>query len=535
MHATPIPSHLPRLAERFDMPDSEIRDKAERLALSVLRQELRWDRNADASEADRIRSLRRLAKRHQVAFPNYRTHREIANRMRDPQWWRRQLRTRFRAVELHAIQGGQVHAKTSPHVSRKALLRQLRHGERLAEQMDALEVVNETTGEAIPMSEIRERSLANPTMRRNALMARMKGIDLHAQSKGDVGLFLTITCPSRMHPWHSSGQANTRYDGTYPAKAQKHLSKVWRLALREAAHAGIKPYGLRTVEAHHDACPHWHVLAFLPQEQAEDFARIVRRHALRSDPNEPGASERRFTLKAIDPTKGSAVGYVAKYVSKCVDGHGVEQHDESELDGAQTALRQVAWSRIWSIRQFQFFGLPPITPLRELYRVDGAGLAVAGEGVMELHGACKANDYAAYLAALEHHGIELGTTYQLRNSTRYEDEQSRALSGIEIQGGALVAPMQIETRTEQWRIQRRAAAHQAGPEGESNAQCCTPWTRINNCAALDSQGNFAGKSSPREGPTANKEEGVSHTGHRYPVQDGAKEKSARTQLSERPS
>ena len=46
----------------------------------------------------------------------------------------------------------------------------------------------------------------------------------------------------------------------------------------------------------------------------------MRRHALRDGPDERGAQARRFTVERIDPAKGSAVGYVAKYVSKSIDG-----------------------------------------------------------------------------------------------------------------------------------------------------------------------------------------------------------------------
>ncbi|MFX9246739.1 replication endonuclease, partial [Acinetobacter baumannii] len=79
--------------------------------------------------------------------------------------------------------------------------------------------------------------------------------------------------------------------------------------MRQAAHQVISPYGLRVVEPHHDACPHWHVLVFVRPEHAEVFAALMRSYALADSPNEPGAATHRFTVEYIDPAKGSAVGY----------------------------------------------------------------------------------------------------------------------------------------------------------------------------------------------------------------------------------
>ncbi|HEX5684860.1 MAG TPA: replication endonuclease [Ideonella sp.] len=494
-----IPAHLPRLAARFDLSSEDLGNCAERCAARVQRLADLWS-HAGTPPGQVMRTLRRTAKRHSVYMPQKDSAAECINRMSDPAWWRRALRKRFRAVELHAIQTGAVHRHASPYVSAKALRRHELNAARLAAQMDGLEAINQTTGEAVPMSDLIEASLANPANRRAALMARIKGIETSALAKSHVGLFLTITCPSRMHPRHSmSGAPNAAYDGTYPGRAHAYLSRVWSTATRRAAHLGLTAYGLRVVEPHHDACPHWHLLVFTPADQADAYADNLRAYALADSPNELGAQERRFTVKRIDPAKGSAVGYVAKYVSKSIDGEGVDFDSESDNDGRAAARRQIAWARTWGIRQFQFFGVPPITPTRELYRVSAAGLP--GLALPELHQACKANDYAAWLATVEAHELRLGVDYAERESTRYRGETTKAISGLTVEGGDLTQPLSLVTRCDTWRIEPRAKGQaQAPSERAATGSDFSPWTRFNNSAPIDAKGLF-----PSDAPRAKTE------------------------------
>ncbi|WP_374675569.1 replication endonuclease [Ideonella sp.] len=502
MQTTPqtIPAHLPRLAARYDLSSEDLGDLAERCAARVQRLADLWA-HADTPPSQVMRTLRRTAKRHGIYMPHKEGAAECINRMCDSAWWRRALRKRFRAVELHAIQTGAVHRRASPYVSAKALRRHELNASRLAAQMDGLEAINQTTGEAVPMTELIEASLANPANRRAALMARIKGIEASALAKGHVGLFLTITCPSRMHARHAkSGAANEAYDGTYPGKAHAYLGHVWGRATRRAAHLGLIGYGLRVVEPHHDACPHWHLLVFTPADQADAYAANLRAYALADSPDEAGAQERRFTVERIDPAKGSAVGYVAKYVSKSIDGEGVEGDTESDSDGRSAARRQVAWARTWGIRQFQFFGVPPITPTRELYRVSAKGLP--GKALPELHQACKANDYAAWLAAVEAHGLRLGVDYTERDSTRYRGEVTKAISGLTVEGGDLAQPLSLTTRCDTWRIEPRSKVQPPPSEPAGAAGVFSPWTRFNNSAPIDAKGLF-----PRNARRAKSEEG----------------------------
>ncbi|WP_445286078.1 replication endonuclease [Vibrio sp. V09_P4A23P171] len=91
--------------------------------------------------------------------------------------------------------------------------------------------------------------------------------------------------------------------------------------------------------------------------------------AFRDSPNEKGAQKHRFTSEYIDPSKGSAVGYVAKYISKSIDGKHIDSDRDSSLSGIDAAERVVTWARVNGIKQFQFIGGPSVSVWREMRRL----------------------------------------------------------------------------------------------------------------------------------------------------------------------
>ncbi len=59
----------------------------------------------------------------------------------------------------------------------------------------------------------------------------------------------------------------------------------------------------------------------MSESQVEAVTEILCRYALEEDPDEDGVIEHRFGSVLIDSSRGSAMGYIANYISKNIDGY----------------------------------------------------------------------------------------------------------------------------------------------------------------------------------------------------------------------
>lgn len=353
----------------------------------------------------------------------------VIARLAHPRWWRRRLRVSVaRRTEERRIAAGVVHRAAQCYCSDSGVYRRRESAKRNSDMMRLMIAVNEH-GESFTVGDLAEKSTSNPVLRRNELMTRCKGLETIADARGDRGLFVTWTLPSRFHAVLSSGHRNPNYDRSTPRAGSAFFGLQWarvRAALAKAVIPAVKKkngeikwpelrglrlYGIRVAEPHHDETPHWHLLLFAPLRWHRMIAATIAQYAF-VEGDEPGAKKARIDAKliqkGIDPATGkerSAVGYVAKYLAKNVDGFQVEiameKGADGELhftgDGATAAERIRAWASTWGIRQFQFFGTPPVTIWRELRRLDGE----VGFGAMEAaRAAADAGDYAAHVQAI---------------------------------------------------------------------------------------------------------------------------------------
>jgi len=294
-------------------------------------------------------------------------------RLNSADWWRRRLRTVMtRRCEELFRQLGFVRRQTSAYVSGDALARVRAAAAKGRRWLREMSVVCQDTGEVLPLAEIAEHSLANPKLRRGELMTRARGFQETAEAGGHRCLMVTLTCPSAFHAWlRESGDRNPQYNGTTPRQAQAWLNTHWARARSALKRRQVIYYGFRAAEPHHDATPHWHVVLYAAPESLETIKQTLRRVWLKDYADEPGAQQHRVKFTDEDPSKGAGVGYLAKYVSKNVDGFGTigsDTSDESDRPVSDDAEHAIAWARLHGIRQFQQLGGPAVGLWRELRR-----------------------------------------------------------------------------------------------------------------------------------------------------------------------
>ncbi|HBM2885206.1 TPA: replication endonuclease [Klebsiella oxytoca] len=323
-------------------------------------------------------------------------------RLQKDKWWLGKLRKIHDRWREHLmIATTYVSKVSSPYCSEPCLREWTAQKKANFEYLQAMELEDQDTGERTSLLDKVMGSVSNPKIARHELMVRMRGFEDMANEMGLAGMFYTLTAPSRYHATHvHSGKRNDKYCNASPRKTQKYLCKVWSRVRAKWGREGIRTFGFRVAEPHHDGTPHWHLLLFLRPEEAEYATAIFRKHALREDGGEPGAQEHRFTVTPIDEKFGSATGYIAKYISKNIDGYGMdgELDDESGQPVKEMAKRVRAWASRWSIRQFQQIGGAPVTTWRELRRLGSRELVLHPE-LEAARAAADAPDWPGYTNA----------------------------------------------------------------------------------------------------------------------------------------
>lgn len=482
-------------------------------------------------------------------------------RLHTDEWWIRKMKA-FRREQLFKLDVAlQQVGQKSAYSSRRAQMEFKARQRASNDWLESMELENEN-GEIINLIEVANSSQANPEIRRNELMLRIRETEEYADDAGDVGMFYTVTAPSRMH------RNSSKWDGTYPRQVQEYLTHVWGLVRSSLQRRGIHYYGVRVAEPHKDATPHWHLLLFVKPEHRHTLTKTIRRYYCREDaqellsrcdaasrrkiikayrranqawgyktkqskgqvkykkPQKPTVFGPRFDAVTIDKSVGSAAAYIAKYIAKNIDGHGLGNEIDEEtglpLDRGANPVR--TWSSDLRIRQFQFQGSPSVTVWRELRRAKEIEFDVA---FIKIHKAADEGNWKEFVRLMG--GMCVGRNAKFK--TAYEDgevnqyaEPTKKIQGVKYSPTAedqesvckkfmssnlekmlgLVSDEQfyidddtrtLLTRPHTWVMRRKGKQIDipnsgAGSVGVANLS----WTSGNNCTPLSSVENKGGRS-----------------------------------------
>ena len=381
------------------------------------------------------------------------------NRFESPRWWCRGMRHAYsKEAEESLRKLGRVHQHASLYVSQEALALRVANRARNTKFLSETLATNDLRQE-YSLIDLAARSTSSPVIRRTELMVRCRGMEEHAREAGYAAIFFVCTLPSRFHVFHKSGSRNSKFDDSTPRAGQQWLCKRWQRARALLSRDRIQYFGIRTTEPNHDGTPHWNVLIFCPPEHIEAIRRAIRKHFLLSEsPDEPGAAQHRIHEIRIDSERGSATGYIAKYISKCIDGYRVGADREDTVrhrDTAETVVRVEAWASIHGIRQFQQFGAPPVTVWREIRRLSHSSSGVIGQACQAANEA----NWAAFMkimesAASERNGwaIDLFRVWSDKPG-EYGDPIGYVVRGVQAREGTAI------TRDRIWDINWTAKPH----------------------------------------------------------------------------
>lgn len=423
-------------------------------------------------------------------------------RMRCADWWYRkmwQMRCEWREEQLRAV--CLVNKKASPYVSYEAVIHKREQRRKSLEYFRSHELVNEQ-GDALDMEDVVNASSSNPAHRRNEMMACVKGLELIAEMRGDCAVFYTITCPSRFHATLNNGRPNPKWTSATVRQSSDYLVDTFA-AFRKAMHkSGMRWYGVRVAEPHHDGTVHWHLLCFMRKKDRRSITALLRKFAIREDREELGNNTGpRFKSELINPRKGTPTSYIAKYISKNIDGRGLANEISKETGRSlrDNAEHVSAWASLHRVQQFRFFGIPGRQAYRELRLLAGQAARQqadkkAGAPVLDnprLDAVLAAADvgcFATYimkqggvLVPRKHHLVR--TAYELNDEpSTYGDH------GIRIYGiWSPIVEGRICTHAMKWKMVRKAVDVQ---EATADQGACAPWTRGNNCPPVEKMNYF---------------------------------------------
>ncbi|MFL0341167.1 replication endonuclease [Enterobacter ludwigii] len=435
-------------------------------------------------------------------------------RMLCADWWYRklwQMRCEWREEQLRAV--CLVNKKASPYVSYEAVIHKREQRRKSLEFFQSHDLVN-ADGDKLDMEDVVNASSSNPAHRRNEMMACVKGLELIAEMRGDCAVFYTITCPSRFHATLNNGRPNPKWTSETVRQSSDYLVDTFA-AFRKALHkAGLRWYGVRVAEPHHDGTVHWHLLCFMRKKDRRTLTALLRKFAIREDRGELGNNTGpRFKSELINPRKGTPTSYIAKYISKNIDGRGLAKEISKETGKSlrDSAEHVSAWASLHRVQQFRFFGIPGRQAYRELRLLAGQAARAqsdkqAGAPVLEnarldaVLAAADAGCFATYimkqggvLVPRKHHLIR--TAYELNDEPGTYGDHGIRIYGI----WSPIVEGRICTHAMKWKMVRKAVDVQ---EATADQGARAPWTRGNNCPPVEKTYQTGGELPGSEEPAA---------------------------------
>lgn len=360
-------------------------------------------------------------------------------------------------IEYAQISLGRVGKKKGQkaYVSTRSFSRWKRKQIESKQWVETMAVYDPETGFTFDLADVIKRTTANQENRRIELIVRTRGDEERAIDLGYEGVFITWTLPSQYH------RNSSKWNGCTVKEAHENLMRQWRLARAWFKKLDIDWFGLRVAEPHRDGTPHAHMFLYVHPSKKADLIDICRSIACSEDSEElrtPKARKARFHAEICDPSKGTATGYIIKYISKNINGAHMP-----EAEAEHNAERVNAWASTHRIKQFSQSGAKSVGIWRQLRRATKA--QTAHDQTLEcLRDACDRSRWKEFCSIAGEEKL----AYELKQN-KYGETVKRVI-GIEWLGQV------IETCATQYALVTKKVAKQL-----QEARSASPWSTENKC------------------------------------------------------
>ncbi|WP_234494844.1 replication endonuclease [Vibrio maritimus] len=365
------------------------------------------------------------------------------------------LRTQY--IEYSQIALGRVGKKKGQvkYVSPRSMTR-WKHKQRESEQwLEAMAAYDPETGITFALDEVVKRTVSNQENRRVELVVRTRGDEERAIDLDYEGVFITWTLPSKYH------RNSVKWNGCTVKEAHQNLMHQWQLARAWFKKMDIDWFGLRVAEPHNDGTPHAHLFIYVHPNQKQALIDICRTIACDEDSDELSttkAREARFLAKECDPEKGTATGYIIKYISKNINGAHMP-----ETDAEFNAERVRAWASTHRIKQFSQSGAKPVGIWRQLRRATAKD-TFFDEELEALRDAADNSRWSAFCEIAGHEKL----AYE--EKLNQFGETTKRVIGIEWLGKV------IETASAKYSLVKKSDVKRL-----QEARRASPWSTENKC------------------------------------------------------
>ena len=331
-------------------------------------------------------------------------------------WWFRKLNKKINQQrELLKIAIGVVCYQNQPYASNEIVNAYQRKVEAEKEYLSTISFKCNRTGNNICLADLK----SSDQRRYSEFLVSSKGIEKRAKSLGLVSSLLTLTLPSQYHPNPANGDSLS-WQGYTPEEGYIELTSLTnrfnKMIHKACLYENNGYYSIRTVESHHDATCHFHILIFYRPE----FKGIIQ-NAISHQFSDDCFNEKSKAYKwvDIDENKSSPVYYLCKHFTYSND-------DEKNKDN----IRISANKYIWNIKSFEHTGLPGGTKTLWKKLRKNKTDALLNDIEKKLYSLAINNDFHGFLTILEHSDCVITISYKTTVSKYGEDVVT--VSGVSV-------------------------------------------------------------------------------------------------------